>query len=96
VTQPDSLDANYIPALRKIEIKWNDNTTLEEETIIERYVGAGSYTEYKKLPKNNNAKNKYDDTNFPASPAFYYYRVRQRLGTNIYTRYSNTDSTEVK
>jgi len=71
-----------------VNLKWDDNTPLEKEVIVERRTGNGQFQEIQKLSADT--KTATDATVQKGN--IYYYRVRQSLGTRTYTPYSNTVS----
>lgn len=71
-----------------VNLKWDDNTQLEKEVIVERKVGNGQFQELLKLSADTKSAT---DANVTRGTT-YYYRVRQSLGSRIYTPYSNTVS----
>ncbi|MFH0733955.1 MAG: fibronectin type III domain-containing protein [bacterium] len=88
---PSSLTANFNYATRKVVVKWNDNTTQESGTKIERKTTSGSYIEVGSVT--------FDVTTFYDSTytggVIYYYRARHTTSEGFYTPYSNEDTTYV-
>jgi hypothetical protein len=69
-------------------IKWHDNShTLAKSTIIERKVGLnGDYVEYATVAADSTVTD-YSYTD-PPTGVVYYYRLRQSLGSKVYTPYT--------
>jgi titin len=84
VAGPSNLSASL--GINVVNLKWDDNTTLEKETIVERRTGNGQFQELLKLPADT--KTATDATVQRGNT--YHYRVRQSLGTRTFTPYSNT------
>jgi len=84
VAGPSNLTASL--GINVVNLKWDDNTPLEKEVIVERKVGNGQFQELIKLPADT--KTATDAT--VQRGITYQYRVRQSLGTRTYTPYSNT------
>lgn len=90
VPGPSNLTATL--GINVVNLKWDDNTPLEKEVIIERKVGNGQFQEILKLAADT--KTATDVTAQKGNT--YFYRVRQSLGTRTYTPYSNTVSVLVQ
>lgn len=86
VPGPSNLTATL--GINVVNLKWDDNTPLEKEVIVERRTGNGQFQEIQKLSADT--KTATDATVQKGNT--YYYRVRQSLGTRTYTPYSNTVS----
>ncbi|MDQ7815968.1 MAG: fibronectin type III domain-containing protein [Melioribacteraceae bacterium] len=69
-----------------VNLTWDDNTSLENQVIIERKTGDGNFVEFLKLAADS--KSAIDGS---VQRGFtYQYRVRQSLAIRTYTPYSNT------
>lgn len=84
VSGPSNLTATI--GINVVNLKWEDNTSLEKETIVERKEGNGPFLEHIKLAADSKSAT---DLNVQRGIT-YQYRVRQSLGTRTYTPYSNT------
>lgn len=84
VSGPSNLTATL--GINVVNLKWDDNTPLEKETIVERRTGNGPFQEHIKLAADSKSAT---DINVQRGIT-YQYRVRQSLGTRTYTPYSNT------
>jgi hypothetical protein len=91
VDEPSDFTARYNDTTSVVVLSWTDNTTLEKSTIIERKVANGSYKEYITLDANDDDTAQTTDSDITKGQT-YYYRIRQSLGSKIYTPYT----TEVK
>jgi hypothetical protein len=89
VDAPSDFVATYDDSTGLVTLSWTDNTTSEKSTIIERKTSSsGTYKEYITVDANDDETNTTTDSDITKGKT-YYYRIRQKLGTNIYTSYSN-------
>jgi len=89
VEAPSDFTAVYDDSTGIITLSWTDNTTLEKSTIIERKTSSsGTYKEHLTVEANDDDTNSTTDSDVTKGKT-YYYRIRQKLGTNIYTPYSD-------
>lgn len=88
VEGPSNLSVTYDFQNQVVILNWLDNTLLEKETIIERKIEGGNYIEYATLSENDEASITAMDAGIQKGQT-YFYRIRQSLGSKIYTPYSN-------
>lgn len=84
VPGPSNLVASL--GINVVNLTWSDNTSLENEVIVERKTGDGKFVEYLKLAADS--KSAIDGS--VQRGITYQYRVRQSLAIRTYTPYSNT------
>ncbi len=88
IPAPSSLTANFNYSTRKVAVKWNDNTTQEIGTKIERKTALGSYIEVGTV---NSDVTTFNDSTYTGGVT-YYYRARHLTTEGFYTPYSNEDT----
>jgi hypothetical protein len=87
---PSNLRASL--GINIVNLTWDDNTTLENEVIIERKTGDGNFVEYIKLAADSESA-----VDGAVQRGFtYQYRVRQSLAIRTYTPYSNIVTVSVQ
>jgi len=92
VPAPTGLVANFNMTVKAVELHWNDNTTLESGSIIERKSSAGD--EYVDLAYTDQNVNSFFDYNVENNK-IYYYRVRYLANEGFRTQPSNEDTAYV-
>ncbi len=85
---PSNLSAGFDYALRKVVVRWNDNTVQEIGTKIERKTPNGSFLEVGEV--NADVKIFYDS--IYTANSTYTYRARHITTEGFYTPYSNEDT----
>jgi hypothetical protein len=88
VEEPSDFTATYNDTTSVVVLSWTENTTLEKSTIIERKVASGSFKEYITLDANDDDIVTTTDSDITKGQT-YYYRIRQSLGSKIYTPYTD-------
>ncbi len=88
IPAPSNLIANFDYALRKVLVRWNDNTVQEIGTKIERKTTNGSFIEVGEVGAD--VKIFYDSIYTPNTT--YTYRARHLTTEGFYTPYSNEDT----
>lgn len=84
VSPPSDLSASIVNGY--LELTWKDNSrNLAKGTVIERKTGANG--EFIEIGSVSSDQNKFNDLT-AVSGQTYFYRVRQVLGTKVYTPYS--------
>lgn len=92
VPAPSNLIANYKPVAKAVIVKWDDNTFLENGTIIERKETING--KFKQLGTTAADINTFSDNDIVENQ-FYYYRARFTTTEGVKTKYSNIDTAYV-
>ncbi len=92
VPAPSNLTASYKPEDKNVEIKWDDNTFLENGTIIERKETINGM--FKVLGRTSADVNTFSDKDIVENQ-LYYYRARFTTTGGFRTKYSNVDTVYV-
>lgn len=92
IPAPSNLIANYSSVQKAVIITWNDNTLLENGTIIERKETING--EYSIINSTITDINTYSDENIVENQ-LYYYRARFSTTEGFLTTYSNVDTAYV-
>lgn len=88
VPSPTNLIAEFDNQLRKIVVRWTDNTNQEVGTYVERREGdVGDFVQVGNTAADVNV---FMDSNFVVGTT-YYYRARHLTAQGFYTPYSNID-----
>lgn len=92
VSAPENLIATYKPIEKIVYVKWNDNTNLENGTIIERKETING--DFTVIGSTSTDVNYYSDGNIVENQ-LYYYRARFKTTEGFKTTYSNVDTAYV-
>lgn len=89
VPPPGNLSADFNSSDGSVTLTWNDNTSNENGTLIERKQGTNG--NYKEIASTGTDVSTYKDFNVEESET-YYYRARHTTTEGFLTKYSNEDS----
>ena len=92
VPAPTNLIATYDPLIKAVDVSWDDNTILENGTIVERKETING--EYIVIGSTLTDENLFIDDNI-VDNQLYYYRARFTTTENFNTAYSNVDTAYV-